>query len=115
MKLVWYYLSCAKPKQFVAGIIVQGVSVLDAVQNASAINQAPPMGTEVLGFVLPLNQLPAEKYRDRLLRREEIEEFWPGSLSLSEAKAVGKYDLDATVAQGHMLCPACVAGLCKVH
>ena len=111
----WYYLSCAKPKQFMGAIIVQGTSTLDAVMNAAALKQAPPEGAEVLGYRIPAQQLPAEKYRNRLLSLEEVKKMWPGSMTFSEARATGKYDMDAAEALAERLCPGCVAGLCRVH
>jgi hypothetical protein len=112
---MWYYLSCAKHKQFMGVILVQGTSTLDAVMNAAALKQAPPAGAQVLGYRFPAQQLPPEKYRNRLLSREEVEKCWPGSMTISEARAAGTYDVDAVAAAGETICPGCVAGLCKVH
>jgi hypothetical protein len=110
----WYYLSCAN-KEFMAAILVQGTSTLDAVMNAAALKQAPPEGAQVLGYRISPEQLPPKKYLNRLLSREEVEKLWPGSMTLREAKATGKYDVDAVAAAGETLCPSCVSGLCKVH
>lgn len=77
----WYYLSFAGEK-FNGGCIVRARGLLSAVSECNRL-KINPHG-EVVGAPIPDEHLPAEKYRNRLLTKEDIQEFWPDAKSARE-------------------------------
>lgn len=71
--LVWWYLSFAKPGEFLGGVVVQAHGLTTAIATCDAMNINP--GGEVRGFEmgpkLPPAVAPEMCYR--LLSREEVE------------------------------------------
>ena len=74
----WWWLSFAdanRPKgtQFLGAVLVRAGSMIEAVGNAHILGINP--GGEVRGFEIPDGTEPIASYTNRLLNREECEQF----------------------------------------
>jgi hypothetical protein len=69
----WWYLSYAGEK-FNGGAIIEARGFASAVLFAAQSGISP--GGEVWGIPIPLEHLPAVKYRHRRLTLAELREFW---------------------------------------
>lgn len=78
---MWHYLSFAD-ETFLGGAIVKARGVAGAVMLCHSMGINP--GGEVACFSLPDEILPPEQYRNRLLTKSDILEFWPDSKSIRE-------------------------------
>ena len=78
----WMYLSFADTK-FNGGVIIKAHGITDALMKCNLL-QINPHG-EVMPFHFPDDfLLPDEKYRNRILTKEDILEIWPDAKSLRE-------------------------------
>lgn len=85
MKKHWHYLSFADEQTgFKGAVIVEALNTFDAVMKTHRMNINP--GGEVI--VLKISaygvSIPAEPYRNKLLSRQDIVEFWPDAKSIAE-------------------------------
>lgn len=71
--LQWWYLSYAD-EEFRGGIIVEAPGFASAVMTARLLGISP--GGSVRGLPIPPDEIPLESYRNRLLTKAELEEFW---------------------------------------
>lgn len=80
----WMYLSFADD-EFKGGVIIKAHGITDATMKCSLLQINP--GGQVAAYDLigeVADMLPEEKYRNRLLTREDILEFWPDAKSIRE-------------------------------
>lgn len=82
--LRWWYLSFAG-ETFNGACIVKAQGIATAVIVCSLLDINP--GGEVLGVPMPEESVPPEQYRDRLLSKSDIQEFWPDSKTIREFEA----------------------------
>ena len=73
--LGWWYLSYADETHFCGGVIVEARGFVGATL-AVRLKKISP-GGQVCGLPIQPENLPAKKYRNRLLTLEELKEFWP--------------------------------------
>lgn len=73
----WWWMSFSGSGKFLGVVIVYAHGLLDAVRICEDHNLNP--GGEVLGAAMPLEKVPAGKYRYRLLSAELLRECTPGS------------------------------------
>jgi hypothetical protein len=69
----WHYLSFAD-SEFRGAVVVWARGATHALLRANELRANP--GGEVLCVPIPEDKVPAEKFRDRLLGKAEIEEMW---------------------------------------
>lgn len=81
-KEVWTYCSFAGESSFNGGAIIKACGVIDAAMKTKQMGINP--GGELMTFPLPDSALPEEKYRNRLLTKKDILEFWADAKSLGE-------------------------------
>lgn len=63
---------------FMGAVLVEApnrVGVVDVLFNRHLIPEGAKVGTTI---DVPADKVPAEKFRDRLLTRDEVMELWPG-------------------------------------
>lgn len=74
---LWWYLSYAhETKGFMGGTIVQAHGFVGACDYARRHGITPAPDVETQGVPIPPREVPEEKYRNRLLTRDELESFW---------------------------------------
>lgn len=78
---IFWYLSFAD-KYFKGGVIIKAHGISDATMKCNLLQINP--GGEVWCIEIPEGFLPDEKYHNKLLTKEEIQEFWPDAKSLKE-------------------------------
>jgi hypothetical protein len=87
----WFYLSFAGPIDgderdvFRGGVIVPGHEIIGATCTAHMLKINP--GGQVIGMPIPEGFLPDEKYRERLLSKTDIQEFWPDAARVADIEA----------------------------
>ena len=79
---IWLYLSFADDVGFRGGVVIKAHGLTDAVIKCNWL-QINPHG-EIQGIELPESHIPPERYRNRLLTKEEIKEMWPDAKSIKE-------------------------------
>jgi hypothetical protein len=77
----WLYLSFADEK-FNGGVVIKAHGMMDAVTKTHALGINP--GGQVISIEVPDEHLPDEKFRNRLLSKEDVLEMWPDSKHLRE-------------------------------
>lgn len=78
----WHYLSFADG-YFKGAVVIKGHGVTDCVSKAHRLGINP--GGQVMCVAFPDSmELPDEKYRNRLLTREDVKAIWPDAASLGE-------------------------------
>jgi hypothetical protein len=82
MELSWYYLSFADDEKFRGGVIIEGFSDLDAVSRSHMCGLNP--GGEVMMIPVPNVYIPPEKFRNRLLSKDDVFEMWPDAARLGD-------------------------------
>jgi hypothetical protein len=77
----WHYLSFAGDV-FLGAAIVKAHGIVHASLVCHGLGINP--GGQVLGAPIPDDKLPAKQYLNRLLTREDIQEFWPDAKTIRE-------------------------------
>lgn len=72
--LGWWYLSYADEEKFRGGVIIAAHGFTGAAYMANILKFSP--GGQVTGLPIPPEELPAQKYRNRLLTLAELNECW---------------------------------------
>jgi hypothetical protein len=70
--LGWWWLSFADDTGFLGVAIVEAGGIMEAAVAAKLAGCNP--GGEVLAYPIPVDKLPVEKLRNRLLSRDDLEE-----------------------------------------
>jgi hypothetical protein len=70
----YIYLSFAQGKLFLGGVITKAKGFMHAIAKTKKLQINP--GGEVAGLPIPEDEVPDAKYLDRLLTKEELNEFW---------------------------------------
>lgn len=89
---IWWYLSFARPHGFAGGCIVLGHGFVGATFTARFLGIHPQGDVETMGVPVPLDKIPPESYRQRLLTKAELSEFWGDMKSLSEIEEEERRD-----------------------
>lgn len=82
----WHYVSFAD-KVFHGVVIIKAHGITDAVRLCHALNINP--GGQVMCVPMPdeiIAQVP-EKYRTRLLSKEDVQQIWPDAKTIREHEA----------------------------
>jgi hypothetical protein len=80
---VWVYASFAdEEKGFLGAAIVQAHGIVDASLATHRMKINP--GGQMMCVPIPEENLPSEKYRNRLLTCEQVQEFWPDARKIKE-------------------------------
>lgn len=84
MKDQWAYCSYADEEGFRGGIFVRAQGVVSAALEVHRLGMSP--GGEMIACPVDENNLPPEKWRNRLLTKDELESICggPGSLKTLE-------------------------------
>ena len=78
----WHYFSFAD-KKFNGAVVIECHGILDGLSRINMLGINP--GGEVLcAPIIGADNIPSDKYRNRLLTRYDIREFWPDAKSLRE-------------------------------
>lgn len=77
----WFYLSFAD-EEFNGAVIIRAHGIADATMKTHVLGINP--GGQVISVPIPTKKLPAETYRNRLLSKADIVEFWPDSKTIRE-------------------------------
>jgi hypothetical protein len=114
--MTWYYISFASPAGFQGGLAAEGVDALDAITAATAKGVVIPDAAEAMAVVMPEENLPALEYRYRLLSKEDVDRAWGGpGLSIKDAAASGRYDMEKLEEMAITICPKCLQSGCRGH
>jgi hypothetical protein len=92
----WWYLSFADPGKFNGAIIIQAHGMTDALTKINWLGINPGGQVQAIPF-RPEVAIPEEKWRNRLLTREELDQIWPDVMSTDEIKAWVKEQEKGTV------------------
>jgi hypothetical protein len=80
----WWYMSFAETgRGFLGGVIVRAKGPVHARFMLPVFGITSP-GGDVIFFPLPDEDVPPAKYRNCLLTKEQLKEFWPDLISLRE-------------------------------
>ena len=78
----WHYLSFADDTSFLGGLVIHAFGFMDAIMQAHLRGLNP--GGEVMYAELPDAAIPPERFRNRLLSKDEVKEMWPDAKSIRE-------------------------------
>lgn len=84
--LLWHYCSFAD-EVFLGAVIIEGHGAIDIATKTGALGINP--GGQMICAPIPLEYLPDERYRNRLLSKADVLEFWPDSKSVKEWEQTG--------------------------
>jgi hypothetical protein len=82
----WHYVSFAGESSFRGAVIIEAHGITDALLKINGLKLNPH--GEVL--CIPLDEVPEEKWRNRLLTKEDVLTMWP------DAKSVGELEEETT-------------------
>jgi hypothetical protein len=96
---VWWYLSFAAPEGWQGGCVVLGHGFVTALLEAKRIGINAH--GQVTGHPVPRENIPAPKWRNRLLTKEQFESFWGPMVRFStdevEEMGVERKDIDGDI------------------
>ena len=78
----WWYLSFVDSNHFLGGVIIWARGMVMAHMAATALELNP--GGEMLAVEIPRDKVPPARYANRLLTKEQIQEFWPDAMRLED-------------------------------
>jgi len=82
----WWWLSFARPNEFVGVAIVQGQGMVTAIDRANRL-RLNPFDCEVAGWEIPPENVPPVEARDRLLSKVELQRLFGDAKSIRELEA----------------------------